>query len=146
MITIKNEKKMVCFMNHILYGLHLFTQKFEPVVYHNGKVSYNAMLAKKFFLLMLMNYLLCISYSFMSLINMEITQTLFRNSVYKIIYFSIIIVLSLILEYYWFEKDEKEEKYYWKFASKPDREHFKWKLMAWGLFIFSIVYIILLII
>ena len=60
---------MVCFMNHILYGLHLFTQKFEPVVYHNGKVSYNAMLAKKFFLLMLMNYLLCISYSFMSLIN-----------------------------------------------------------------------------
>lgn len=49
---------MVYFMNHILYGLHLFTQKFEPVVYHNGKVSYNAMLAKKFFLLMLMNYLL----------------------------------------------------------------------------------------
>lgn len=39
---------MVYFMNHILYGLHLFTQKFEPVVYHNGKVSYNAMLAKSF--------------------------------------------------------------------------------------------------
>lgn len=58
---------------------------------------------------MLMNYLLCISYSFMSLINMETTQTLFRNSVYKIIYFSIIIVLSLILEYYWFEKDEKKK-------------------------------------
>ncbi len=137
---------MVCFVNHILYGLHMFTRNFEPVVYHNGKFSYNALLAKKIFLLMLMNYLLCISYSFMRLISKETTRMLMESNIFKIVYLGILLVVSLILGYYWFEKDGKEEKYYWEFASKPDRKHFKWKLMAWGLFILSIIYITLLII
>ena len=76
----------------------------------------------------------------MQLLGRDIAEPLFRTHLFEVAYLVVIIIIANVLRYIWFLKDNKEEKYYWEFASMPDHVHLKWKFAAWGLFLFSIVY------
>ena len=127
------------FVNHILYAIHMFTRNFEPAIYENGRISYRGLAAGNVFLIMTMNYLWAIFFTIMQLFGSDIAGLLFRSNIFKVAFLIITIIIANILMYIWFQKDNKEEKYYWEFASMPDHVHLKWRFAAWGLFLFSIV-------
>lgn len=131
------------FINHILYGLHLFTRNFDPVVYHNGKYSYNGLMANDVFIFMLMTYLFCVGYTIIRVFCGHDTKLLFKDKTFFTVFSVIILLITWLVFYYCFMKDNKQEKYYWEFASKPDSAHTEWKLLSWGLFFFSFIYVIL---
>ena len=131
------------FVNHILYAIHMFTRNFEPAIYENGRISYGGLVAGKVFLIMTMNYLWAIFFTVMQLLGRDIAEPLFRTHLFEVAYLVVIIIIANVLRYIWFLKDNKEEKYYWEFASMPDDVHLKWRFAAWGLFLFSIVYLLI---
>ena len=133
------------FVNHILYAMHLFTRNFEPAIFDNGRVSYNALLARHVFNVMLMAYLMSLFYTLIQLTGRDTAYILFSSHIFKIVYLGAVFAISQILGYIWFDKDKKEERYYWEFASMPDQLHLKWRFAAWGLSTFSIIYLLFII-
>ena len=120
----------------------MFTRNFEPAIYENGRISYRGLAAGNVFLIMTMNYLWAIFFTVMQLFGSDIAGLLFRSNIFKVAFLIVTIIIANILMYIWFQKDNKEEKYYWEFASMPDNVHLKWRFAAWGLFLFSIVYLL----
>lgn len=132
------------FVNHVLYGIHLFTRNLEPVVYHGNKLSHNALLARKVMGVIIMNYLVVISYAFMFLIfGRAYTLQLLDDETYFLIFWGVLIVIGMSLHHYWFDKDDKEEMYYNEFVLLPDSRHFEWRLIAIAVFMFPILIVCL---
>ena len=123
----------------------MFTRNFEPAIYENGRISYRELAAGNVFLIMTLNYLWAIFFTIMQLLGRDVAESLFHSYIFKVAYLVVTIIIANILMYVWFQKDNKEEKYYWEFASMPDQVHLKWRFAAWGLFIFSIVYLLTII-
>lgn len=125
------------FVNHLLYGIHMWTQILNPTPYYDPKERASRItIAYDAFIFMHLNFMIAIPLPFIRLMGRQIAAIFFKE--YFTYYIWFIVLIAAILQHIWFKNNVDE--YLTKYSSMPDSAHTTWKWLALLLFVLSIVF------
>ena len=135
---------IVRFINRVYFGIYLYTRELDiPVLYMGRKEYYRGQLGFKICDLMVLLYTSgCLSFA--GALGGETLLTLIKgNYLYRILYFILLIGISVLISQLSSFEGEKGLSYFEQFDQEPRSKKIKWMIISAFVFIIGILFFVL---